>query len=157
MQALARGRSFRADLDNPFPHLGRVDPRIGAEQSRPSLWSIDIAVPFVFVFVFVFVTFGLELLENVFERLPRGEQADPVSLVGEGGLEDPPRRGVDTPFFDVPERLLDLVQVVHEELVELVGERTVEVDSFRCRPAQGGRRMLRQVERDRVRQVRFAD
>lgn len=125
----------KANLNNPFSQLRRINPSICAEQRCAGCcWPCLVLLLLLFLLLLV-VALGLELLEDLLECLARVEETDPVALVGERRFEDPPLAlfaGVG-----LVERLLDLVQVVHEKLVELVGEGAGEVECLWRGAAEG--------------------
>lgn len=149
-----RGTSFATHLNDPFPQLARVHPRPLPIPQRPPIPSLLLLL---LILVFLLITALLELVKDLLQRLPAREQSDPVALVRQGGLEDPPLLLPGLLALVVVEGEGDVVELVLEELVELVGEGEVEVERLGRRLSQRGGRVLGEEEGERVREVVLAD
>lgn len=149
MSLVKGSRGRRVHLYHPFLHLARVDTRLESV-ARPLR---------VIVATFIFlVTLWLKLLKDRLELLAVAEQADPVPLVRERRLQNPPclfpwlvtlRSSV--------ERFGELVEVVLEQLIELVRERERERERAQGRMAERRGGVLGEVQRLRVCEVILPD
>lgn len=149
----------RTDLDDPFPELRRIDSSVCTKHGRPRDSpgrGICALVIFLVLLVFLVVALWLEFSKDLLERVSIGKEPDPVPLVGEGSFEDPPLWRCAA-LLGFGERLVDFVQVVHQELLDLVGERAREMERFRRRSAEGRVGVLGEEQGDGVCEIGLAN
>lgn len=143
-------------LDDPFSHLRRVDLGVGTKRARSDTRLSPLVFGSTFLLLLL-LRIDVKLLKDFLQHLAVRKQADPVALVGQSRLEDPPlgtRRVLALVF---PKRLCQFVQVVPQQLIEFVREGEVEDESAQGRLAEGRRGVFGEVEGDGVGEVVLPD